>query len=133
MTTTMSPSARQHRRHTAENHKVVGTPTLRHELRLCQGGPPKQALTEYEQIVLLPTPPAKVYSTVNPMWGSKGNGSDLLLPDPPSLGVKQNRGQPDRMFLDNFTYERGSSLCLPPPLHPMGGQVCTEDVGGLPP
>lgn len=53
-----------------------------------------------------------VYSTVSPMWGSKGNGFDLLNPDPLSLGVKQNIGQWDRMFLDNFSCERRSSSSL---------------------
>lgn len=58
-------------------------------------------------------PPPRVYSTVSPMWRSRGNGFDLLHPEPLSLGVKQKIGQWDRMFLDNFSCERGSTpLCL---------------------
>lgn len=50
----------------------------------------------------------------------------------PSLGIKRNIGQWDRMFFENLSYEMGAFLCLCsltlPPL-----QVCVEDVGGLPP
>lgn len=71
--------------------------------------------------------PPWVYSTVSLMWRSRGNSFDLLHPDPLSLGVKQKIGQWNRMFLDNFSCERGSSLSVPVPL-----QVCVENVGGLP-
>lgn len=49
-----------------------------------------------------------------------------------SLGVKQNIGQWDRMFLDNFSCEKGSSCSPPPPplalllLLLLQKQVCME-------
>lgn len=122
MTITMSTSAQQYRRHRAENHKVGFNcnPATRNAFvpaapaGLEQRRAPKQALGSRQNMSGSETncsssnpPPTKVYSTVNPIWGSKGNGCDPLLPDPPSLGVKQSRGLRDRMFLDNFTYGKG--------------------------
>ena len=68
-------------------------------------------------------PPLGVYSAVSPMWGPRGNGFDLLHPDPVSFGVKQNIGQWGRMFLDNLSCERGGGGSSPRLRLPSAGLV----------
>lgn len=108
-TRTMGTSTLQYQQHTADSC-TVGTGLLsdtspEHVWGMTTGGMCREQIS---RSLPPPRPPFGFTARSVPCGGLRGNGFDLLHPEPLRLGVKQNIGQWDRMFLDNFSSERGS-------------------------